>query len=109
MSDPLKELSDAFRSEFLALSFLGALIALSFWPVADRRRAAINVAVGTVISGASAPAILALISWFWPTLPISSPIVGAVYFWIGLLGMHIVPIVIAILNRYKTANPPGVE
>lgn len=109
MSDPLKELSDAFRSEFLALSFLGALIALSFWPVADRRKAAINVAVGTVISGASAPALLALIAWMWPTLPIGSPMIGAVYFWFGLLGMHIVPVVLAVLNRYKAAKPPGVE
>ena len=109
MSDPLKELSDAFRSEFLALSFLGALIALSFWPAAGRRQAAINVVVGTIISGASAPALLAIIAWIWPTLPIGSPMIGAVYFWFGLLGMHLVPIISTILNRYKSLKPPGVE
>ena len=109
MGDPLKTLSDAFRTEFLALSFLGALIALSFWPVADRRQAAINVAVGTVISGASTPALLAVVGWMWPTLPIESPIVGAAYFWFGLLGMHIVPVVAAILKRYRALKPPGVE
>lgn len=109
MGEPLKELSEFIRAEFLALAFLGAIVALSFWPAADRRKAALNVFVGTVISGASSPATLAGIRWMWPDLPVESPIIGAVYFWFGLLGMQIVPVVAAIVQRFKSAKLPGVE
>lgn len=109
MSDPIKEISEVFRSELLALAFLGALVALSFWAPADRRTAIINVLAGTIISGASAPGLYAVVLWKWPEFPAEVSILGALYFWLGLLGMKIVPIAASLIERLRGAKLPGVD
>jgi hypothetical protein len=109
VEDPVKTVLDAFRSDLLALAFLGALMALSFWPPENRRQAAVKVTVGTVISGASAPGLYAVIVWKWPDFPVETAILGMLYFWIGLLGMQLVPLASSILNRLRAAKIPGVN
>lgn len=109
MSDPVESVFKVFRSELLALAFLGAIIALSFWPAETIRKAAIKIGVGTTIAGASAPAVYSVVLWKWPDFPVEVAILGALYFWLGLLGMQIVPVVTAVLNRLRTTRMPGAE
>lgn len=92
---------DIIRSEFLALAFAGSLIAQSFWPPTGRAKVAINIAIGTVISCASSPLIVALASWKFPTLPAEAiaPLQAATYFWFGLLGMQAVPLAIKVIKK----------
>lgn len=109
MSEAIDAILRALKLELLAWAFLGALIALSFWEPANRTRAVINVVTGTVISAASAPAVYAIVLWHWPDFPVVVAVLGALYFWIGLLGMKIVPIISAVIERFRSAKPPGVE
>lgn len=109
MSDPVESVFKVFRSELLALAFLGATIALSFWPEESVKRAAVKVGVGTAIAGASAPAVYSVVLWKWPDFPVEIAILGALYFWLGLLGMQIVPVVSAVLNRLRSTRMPGAE
>lgn len=109
MPDPVKEIAEMFRAELLALAFLGALVALSFWAPADRRTAIINVMAGTIISGASAPGIYAIVLWKWPEFPAEISILGALYFWLGLLGMRLVPVAASLIDRLRGAKIPGVD
>lgn len=110
MIDTIKEALDAVTSEvagvvrpaFLALAFAGALVAESFWPASTKLRSATNIAVGTTVSAVSTPAMLALAQWFWPTLPNLESFMGAAYFWFGLLGMQIIPVVSGYLGKLKT-------
>lgn len=104
-----EHLREFLRAEFLALAFLGSLVALTFWPPTERTKAAINLVIGTVISVASSPAIIVGIAWMWPTLPAEFPVQGAVYFWIGVLGMKIVPVAAQWIERFKSAKIPGGE
>lgn len=91
------------KAEFLAAAFSGALVALQFWPPSSRKAAFTNVAVGTTISISSVPGFLHLAAWQWPTLPVDV-ITGAVYFWTGLLGMQIVPIMAGIVQKFARGN-----
>lgn len=103
MDDP-KTISSIIRGEWLALAFMGALVALSFWPEQDRRKAVANVAAGTVISAATAPAAYYLILWFWPTFPTEGPVAWAIpaalFFWCGVLGMKLPPILLSLVERF---------
>lgn len=108
MDDPAKNIASLLRADLLALAFLGALVALSFWPPQDRKRAIINVAAGTSISAASAPAIYFALLWQWPSFPIETAILGALYFWIGLLGMKLVPLVLGLVDRLTKNKSEGV-
>ena len=105
----MDELLKVVRPVFLALSFVGALIALSFWPAADRKKAAINVMIGTTISAVTVPAMLVIVRWLWPEFPDSPFLVGPIYFWMGLLGMHTVPLALILLNRLRDLKIPGVK
>lgn len=96
-----KDLFSSVRLDLLALAFAGALTALSFWPTASLFRALLNLAIGTTISAVSVPALIEIMLWFWPTFPSSPSIYGIAYFWLGLLGMQLVPVVLVILNRLK--------
>lgn len=96
------EVTGAIRPAFLALAFAGALVAESFWPASRKMKSATNIAVGTTVSAVSTPAVVALAGWFWPTLPSLESFMGAAYFWFGLLGMQIVPVVSGYLGKLKT-------
>ena len=107
MEEWLKGLSDMFRSELLALAFTGSLVAQSFWPSTSSRAAIVTVLTGTVVSSITAPAIVTFLEWRWPGFPHS--LQGAIHFWAGLMGMHLVPIIAQLLNRLKDAKLPGVD
>jgi Na+/proline symporter len=103
VDDP-KTFSSIIRGEWLALAFMGALVALSFWPEQTRRRAAASVAAGTVISASTAPAAYYLILWYWPTFPSEGPIAWAIpaalFFWCGVLGMKLPPLMLSLVERF---------
>ena len=100
MPDSLKELADALRSGLLGVAFAGALAAETFWPAKSRWHAVGNVLTGTAISCYTAPLLVHLIVSQWPGLMTASgPISGALYFWLGLLGMQLVPGVHALVLR----------
>lgn len=102
----LKEIMGGIKPAFLALAFAGAVAAESFWPSTSIIRTIINVLIGTMVSAVSTPALLAVAAWKLPGLPDLSPFIGGLYFWVGLLGMQIVPIVSGYLNKLKpTATP----
>lgn len=109
MDDPAKSIASLLRADLLALAFLGSLIALSFWPPQNRRQAIANVCAGTVISASSAPAIYFSILWEWPTFPVETAIMGALYFWIGLLGMKLVPIAFGLVERLTKSKTQEAE
>ena len=100
MDDPTKGLLSMMRADLLALAFLGALIALSFWPAQDRKKAVANVVAGTAISATTAPSVYFGIMHFFPEFPVETPILGALYFWMGLLGMKLVPIVLSLVEKF---------
>lgn len=106
MDDPAKSIASLLRADLLALAFLGSLVALSFWPPQDRRQAIIKVGAGTCISAASSPAIYYAILWEWPTFPIETAILGTLYFWVGLLGMKLVPLVFGLVERFAKNKVP---
>lgn len=109
MDDPAKSIIGIIRADLLAWAFLGSLVAMSFWAPQDRRRAIINLAAGTCISATSAPAIYFGILWKWPTFPVEVAILGALYFWVGLLGMKLVPLVFGLIERLLKNKPAGVS
>ena len=106
MDDPAKSIASLLRTDLLALAFLGSLVALSFWPSQDRRQVIIKVGAGTCISAASSPAIYYAILWQWPTLPIETSILGTLYFWVGLLGMKLVPLAFGLIERFTKSKVP---
>ena len=100
MPESLRELAGAFRSGLLGVAFAGALAAETFWPANNRWRAVCNVLTGTAISCYTAPLFVHLIVTQWPSLQVANgPIAGALYFWLGLLGMQLVPGVHALALR----------
>lgn len=100
MPDPLKELIDAMRGGLIGVAFAGALAAESFWPAQTIWRTVANVFVGTSISCATAPILIFLLLERWPALQDAQTVMaGALYFWIGLLGMQIVPLVQRIIKK----------
>lgn len=104
ISDIVKEALGGVKPAFLAMAFAGAVAAESFWPSASIIRTVTNVVVGTAVSAASTPALLAVAAWKWPGLPDLTPVMGGLYFWVGLFGMQIVPLVSAYLNKLKPSN-----
>lgn len=106
MSDEFK---DAVKPEYISAAFMGALIALSFWPVADRKKACTNIIIGTIISLVSTPGLYSLMIWKFPDFPATQMLLGAVYFWMGLLGMQIVPVVSFLLSKLRDSKLPGGE
>lgn len=107
VDDAAKNIASLLRADLLALAFLGALVALSFWPPQDRRQAIIKVGAGTCISAASSPAIYYAILWEWPTFPVETAILGTLYFWVGLLGMKLVPLAFGIVERFTKSKASG--
>lgn len=105
MEDHFKQLVGSLKSDTLALAFVGALIAQSFWPSSSSRKAAVAVLIGTIIAGVTAPAIVSVLVWKWPGFP--EAVKGAVYFWTGLMGMQTVPVVAFLLNKLKKSRLPG--
>jgi len=104
-----EEFKEAVKPEFVSAAVMGALIALSFWPVADRKKACANVVIGTIISLVSTPGLYSLIIWKFPSFPVTQMLTGAVYFWMGLLGMQIVPVVSFLLSKLRDSKLPGGE
>lgn len=110
MADQLKELGEMVKPLFLALAFVGALFALSFWPPSTKTKAFINVLIGTVGAVLSVPFVMELARWSWPSLPEWSNLAqGGIYFWTGLLWMQCVPVVAFLLGRLKNLTLPGVK
>lgn len=106
MDDPAKELFSVLRADLLALAFLGAMVALSFWPAQDYKKAVANVIAGTLISAATAPAVYLAAIWAWPSFPVEAPILGALYFWMGLLGMKLVPLALSLAEKFAKKTEP---
>ena len=106
MEEQFKQLAGSLKSDMVALAFVGALIAQSFWPSSSSRKAAVAVLIGTVMSGVTAPAIVSVLMWKWPGFP--EAVKGAVYFWTGLMGMQTVPVVAFLLNKLKESKLPEV-
>jgi len=107
MEEQLKQLMESLKSDVIAFAFVGSLIAQSFWPSSESRKAAVSVLIGTVVASTTAPAIMSVLLWKWPGFPEAVRV--AVYFWTGLLSMHLVPLAAFLLNRLKGANLPGVD
>ena len=103
MLDILKEAYDVLRSGFIAVAFAGALAAESFWPASSRMRTVANVGVGTMISCTTAPLLSYLVVRTWPDMLAEIPALnGAIYFWLGLLGMQIVPVAAMMIRSVRT-------
>ena len=111
MADPIKEGFDFFRSEFLALAFMGSLLAMSFWPLSDRKKAAVKVMAGVVISCFSTPAIIWGVKFAVPDFPTEGLYwVGlACFFWVGFLSSHIARAMAEAVQRLPRTKLPGCE
>lgn len=111
MGEPIKEGIDFIRSEFLAVAFIGSIIALSFWPPSTRTKAVIKVAVAVCISCFTSPAVIYGIYLFYPALPIEASFaIGlALFFWIALLSTHLVRTSVEVLKRAPKAKLPWSE
>lgn len=109
MAEPLKEIMETLESALknggVGIAFAGALAAESFWPASSILRAICNVIVGTAISCYTAPVLLVFVVGLWPDLKaVRAALDGALYFWLGLLGMQLVPAVqLFFRNRIKAA------
>lgn len=111
MGEPIKESIDFIRSEFLAVAFVGSIIALSFWPPSSRTKAVIKVAVAVCISCCTSPAVMYGIYLFYPALPIEASFaIGlALFFWIALLSSQLVKSSVEVLKRAPKAKLPWSE
>jgi hypothetical protein len=111
VAEPIKEGIDFIRSEFLAVAFIGSIIALSFWPPSTRTKAAIKVAVAVCISCFTSPAAMYGIYLFYPELPTSASFaIGlALFFWIALLSTHLVKSSVEVLKRAPKTKLPWSE
>lgn len=99
MSDQLKELLDTVRPVFMALGFLGAMAAQSFWPPVSRLAGAYNCLMGTALTLITVPAGFEFARWLWPEMPAWSGYVqGAAYFWVGIAGMQLAPLAPAAIK-----------
>ena len=107
MGDALKDLMDAIRSGLVGIAFAGALIAQSFWPSATGLKTVLNVIMGTVVACFTAPVILHGVTYYFKIMEYPGAIQGAAYFWCGLLGMHIVPLVAKTVNAMAPAQAKG--
>jgi Na+/proline symporter len=98
-------MQDEINSMKVGFAFMGALFALTFWPQNSRRVAFSHVIMGTVISVVSVPGMVAFFAWKFPGFPTEPAIIGAAHFWMGLLGMQVVPVAASILGRLKNSGP----
>lgn len=109
MAEPWKDiweaLENAVKNGGVGIAFAGALAAESFWPASTILREICNVIVGTAISCYTAPVLLVFVVGLWPDLKaVRGALEGAMFFWLGLLGMQLVPAVqLFIRNRIKAA------
>lgn len=109
MGEPIKEGIDFLRSEFLAVAFIGSIIALSFWPPSSRTKAAIKVAVAVCISCFTSPAVMYGIYLFYPALPVEASFAMgiALFFWVALLSSQLVRSSVEVLKRAPKIKLPG--
>lgn len=108
MAEPIKEGIDFIRSEFLAVAFIGSIIALSFWPPSTRTKAVIKVAVAVCISCFTSPAAMYGLYLFYPELPIEASFaIGLLlFFWIALLSSHLVKSSVEVIKRAPKTKLP---
>ena len=111
MGEPIKEGIDFIRSEFLAVAFIGSIIALSFWPPSNRTKAIIKVVVAVCISCFTSPAAMYGIYLFYPALPVEASFaIGLLlFFWIALLSTHLVKSSVEVLKRAPKVKLPWSE
>lgn len=109
MGEPIKEGIDFLRSEFLAVAFVGSIIALSFWPPSSRTKAVIKVVVAVCISCFTSPAVMYGIYLFYPELPVEASFAMglALFFWIALLSSQLVMSSVEVLKRAPKIKLPG--
>lgn len=109
MGEPIKEGIDFVRSEFLAVAFMGSIIALTFWPPSSRTKAAIKVIVAVCISCFTSPAMMYAIYYFYPAMPIQASFaIGlALFFWVALLSSQLVRSSVEVLKRAPKIKLPG--
>lgn len=106
MSDQLKELFDTVRPVFMALAFLGAMAAQSFWRPASLWAGAYNCLMGTALTLITVPAGFEFARWLWPEMPAWSGYVqGAAYFWVGVAGMQLAPLAPAAIKWFMSLRP----
>jgi len=94
-------LPEFFQSELIALAISGSLVALSFWPAASKVQAAGRVFVGTSLSCVTTPFCIEILAWKLPDTPgaVVTTFKMVLFFWVGLLGVQIVPGLIALLKQ----------
>lgn len=111
MGEPIKESIDFIRAEFLAVAFIGSIIALSFWPPSTRTKAVIKVVTAVCISCFTSPAAMYAMYLFWPALPVQASFaIGLLlFFWIALLSTHLVRSSVEVLKRAPKAKLPWSE
>lgn len=111
MGEPIKESIDFIRAEFLAVAFIGSIIALSFWPPSTRTKAVIKVVTAVCISCFTSPAAMYAMYLFWPALPVQASFaIGLLlFFWIALLSTHLVKSSVEVLKRAPKAKLPWSE
>lgn len=98
MGDALKDLIEALRSGLVGIAFAGALVAQSFWPSATGLKTVLNVMIGTIVACFLAPVILHGVTFYLKITDIPGAIEGSTYFWCGLLGLQVVPLVAKAVN-----------
>jgi len=109
MFDPVDVGWPAKFAFFCALAFGGALSSLAVWAPTTRGAAFAGLFAGTAISVVTAPVVAPIMTaWLGPLVPIPAEAIhGAAYFWIGLLGLKLVPIVLAAIKLLKSIRFGG--
>jgi len=109
MFDPIDVGWPARFAFFCALAFGGALSSLAVWTPTTRGAAFAGLCAGTAISVVTAPIVAPLIVlWVSPVVPIpTEAIQAAAYFWIGLLGLKLVPVVLGAIKLLKSIRIGG--
>lgn len=92
---------------FVALAFGGAVSALTVWPPKNKAIAVSNLFVGTLVSVATTPALMDALVYLVPNLPVSEGIRGAAYFWLGALGLKLIPIALSAVKLLKSIRIGG--
>lgn len=105
MQDQIKEIFDSVKGGFVSIAFAGALSAQSFWPASSILQTITSVLIGTTISCTTSPLISLFLIHNFQFLQDAQDIVhGALYFWIGLLGMQFVPTIRDALKKRLGSN-----
>ena len=103
MSDPIKEIIDTARESWhVAAAFTGALISQSYAGASLGMRALANVLIGFTVSCFTAPLLTYVIIMQWPALlDARDQILGSSHFWLGVLGMQLIPFASWLLDAIK--------